>query len=613
MSDPTAPPDAISALRRLTEPAVQGALQSDAELLTLFVESGSRMAIEVLIQRYAGMVASVCRCTVSDPASAEDAFQATFLVLLKSAKKIQKRGSLAAWLHGVAYRTGCRLRKQRLANFSALSADEVIEPNQSDEDPINVLARKLELEALDQELQKLPQGLREILVEHYLLGYSAPQIAERTALSVSAIEGRIRRGRYALLRQLARRGISLTVLVAASSWFQQHLQAAQADEWTETFLDSYLPEVASPTGTDFETHSDTISSLIRGEMNMFNATFLKAAYSAGGALLFCGLIAFNLFDDGNQPSAGLTKSHKMDFAFRTMPQETNTVVAQIADPAKPLAGSSGAPPDAPKSDVELGLNVAIKPSESDTPVAGSNAAAKVAAESETRQPIQWQVAEGEPPSWLQSPEVDQAEREMREQVRSKLGETIVIDCVGAPLQQVLTEVGDMTNLTILLDTDELGNVGIDPESPVTINGSMSLREFLRRLFKSVGEGSDGLAYTVHESNIEITSVEGANADPAIRYYDLAYVLPNDTHLPSVISAIEQTISTDSWTSAGGTYTISPVGSMLIISCDEPSHQKIEEMLSRIAAMNKVNLEKASAQRLQPTYQGGMGMGGGGMF
>ena len=94
MSDPTTSTDPISALQRLTEPTVQGAMQSDAELLTLFVESGSRTAIESLIQRYAGMVASVCRCTVADPTSAEDAFQATFLVLLKSAKKIQNRRSV---------------------------------------------------------------------------------------------------------------------------------------------------------------------------------------------------------------------------------------------------------------------------------------------------------------------------------------------------------------------------------------------------------------------------------------------------------------------------------------------------------------------------------------
>lgn len=603
MSDPTTPTDAISALQRLTESAVQGAMQSDAELLTLFVESGSRTAIETLIQRYAGMVASVCRCTVSDPVSAEDAFQATFLVLLKSAKKIQNRRSVAAWLHGVAYRTACRLRKKRLANVSEQSPNEVIAPNNGDEDPINVLARKLELEALDQELEKLPQGLREILVEHYLLGYTAPQIAARTALSVSAIEGRIRRGRYALLRQLARRGISLTVLVAASSWFQQHLQAAEANEWAETFLDSYLPKDASPTEMDFEPYSDTISSLVRGEMNMFNATLLKAAYSAGGALLVGGLITFNLFGDGDQPSAGTAKSDNAGFAFQTIPEETTTVVAQFGGPLKPAAADTGeAPPDTESETAVNPNNPAGASSEGNT---------KQAPVPDPPKPIQWQVAEGNPPAWLQSSELDQQERELREQVRSKLRETIVVDHNGVPMRQVLNDISDMTGLTILLDTVELESAGINPESEVNISGEMSVREFLRRLFKSVDSGS-GMAYTVHESNIEITSSEAASADPAIRYYDLAYVLPNDTHLSSVVNAIEQTISPESWMSAGGTGTISPVGSMLIISCDEPSHQKIEVMLSRIAAMNKANLERAS---VHPKYQAGGGMStgmGGGM-
>jgi len=621
MSDQTTSTDTISALQRLTEPAVQGAMQSDAELLTLFVESGSRSAIETLIQRYAGMVASVCRCTVADPASAEDAFQATFLVLLKSAKKIQNRRSVAAWLHGVAYRTACRLRKQRLANVSEQSPNEVIALNQADEDPINVLTRKLELEALDQELEKLPQGLREILVEHYLLGYTAPQIAERTALSVSAIEGRIRRGRYALLRQLARRGISLTVLVAASGWFQQHLQAAEATEWTETFLDSYLPKGASPTDTDFESNSDTISSLVRGEMNMFNATMLKVAYSAGTTLLVGCLITFNLFGDGNRPSAGLQKSDDAGFAMQTLPEDTPSVVAQFGGSATGSAGSSGEATVASAGGAPVDLNVAAKPAAQaggSTQTAGSTgiAAPKEAAKPEPpREPIQWQVAEGEPPMWLQTSELEQTEREMRELVRMKLRDTVTVDFQGTPLRQVLDEIGQTTGLPILLDTVELGVAGIDPESPVTVKGvDISVREFLRRLFKSIENADAGLAYTVHEGSIEVTSMEAADRDPAIRYYDLAYVLPNDSHLQSVVSAIEQSCDPEHWVSAGGTNSISNVGSMLIISCREPEHQKIEVMLSRIAAMNKANLEKVSPQKPhQPANPGMGGMGGGGMF
>jgi hypothetical protein len=200
----------------------------------------------------------------------------------------------------------------------------------------------------------------------------------------------------------------------------------------------------------------------------------------------------------------------------------------------------------------------------------------------------------------------------------KLRETISLDFQGTPLSVAMQEVGEMIGVTIALDTVGLGEVGVDPNTPVKIGGEMSVREFFRRSLKSIESAPTGLAYTVNESNIEITPLE--SAEPAIRYYDLAYILPNDSHLLSVVSAIEQSISPDSWAPNGGTNTISSVGSMLIISCDEPSHHKIEMMLSRIATINKMNLEKASPQKPLPAFQGmgGLGggtggMGGGGMF
>ena len=188
------PPALLSQLQRLQNSAELERMQPDAELLDLYIESGSREAIERLIERYAPMVASVCRLTVSDPTSAEDAFQATFLILLKSAKKIRRHASVGAWLHGVAYRTACRLRKPAREPASNPSDTDVSDYCDSTAEPMTQLARRMELEALDRELESLPDKLREPLVEHYLLGFTAPQIAERMELSTSAVEGRLKRG-----------------------------------------------------------------------------------------------------------------------------------------------------------------------------------------------------------------------------------------------------------------------------------------------------------------------------------------------------------------------------------------------------------------------------------
>ena len=175
------------------------------------------------------------------------------------------------------------------------------------------------------------------------------------------------------------------------------------------------------------------------------------------------------------------------------------------------------------------------------------------------------------------------------------------------LRAVVEELSEQAGFTILLNTAELEACGIDMDTPVTIEGEMSVREFLRRLFDMLPD--QPCAYTVRENSIEITSAEDADADPAIRYYDLAFVLPNDSHLDSVLNAIQSSIDPDSWLQSGGTNSISIVGSMLIISCPEILHQKIEIMLARIAAMNKENLEVAPPRE---SYMGGMGGMGGGM-
>ncbi len=202
-------------------------------------------------------------------------------------------------------------------------------------------------------------------------------------------------------------------------------------------------------------------------------------------------------------------------------------------------------------------------------------------------------------------DIEQAESERRDLVRTKLRTQIEVDFQEAPLGEVLKEVGEKANVTILANKLELDLMGIDMEMPVTMSGKMSVREFLRRLPQSLSEQT---TYMVREDSIEITSLESADSEPAIRYYDLAFVLPNDSHLDSVTNAIQMSIDPDTWLEVGGTNTIANVGSMLIVTCPETVHQRIESMLARIASMNKQNLEVQSPRR-QPAMQPAGGMGG----
>ena len=102
----------LDPLRRLIT-RQNGSALSDAQLLENFVNRRDEPSFEVLVWRHGAMVLAVCKRVLRDAHEAEDAFQATFLVLAKRAGSIRKAGSLAAWLHGVAYRTARRAQDRK--------------------------------------------------------------------------------------------------------------------------------------------------------------------------------------------------------------------------------------------------------------------------------------------------------------------------------------------------------------------------------------------------------------------------------------------------------------------------------------------------------------------
>ena len=96
-------------LRRSTR-LHEGAEQTDSQLLEAFRRGRDPLALEVLVRRHAPMVWGVCRRALANHQEAEDAFQATFLVLVRRARSVRVADSLGRWLYGVARRVAAKAR-----------------------------------------------------------------------------------------------------------------------------------------------------------------------------------------------------------------------------------------------------------------------------------------------------------------------------------------------------------------------------------------------------------------------------------------------------------------------------------------------------------------------
>jgi RNA polymerase sigma factor (sigma-70 family) len=174
----------------------------DEELLERFLELRDGSAFEALVSLHGPMVLGICRRMLHDPRDVEDAFQATFLVLVRKAPTIRERGLLSNWLYGVAYRVANRARAHAIQHRAREIGVERIEAHAAE-----LPAEILEIgPVLDQELSRLPAKYREPLILCYLEGRTHDQAAEHLRCPVGTVRSRMARGRNLLKRRLTRRG-----------------------------------------------------------------------------------------------------------------------------------------------------------------------------------------------------------------------------------------------------------------------------------------------------------------------------------------------------------------------------------------------------------------------
>jgi RNA polymerase sigma factor (sigma-70 family) len=206
----TALPAVIEQIRRLAQAPV-AADASDRQLLRRFAAGRDEAAFAALVRRHGPMVLGVCRRVLGNAADAEDAFQATFLVLARKADSPRWHDSVGGWLHQVARRVAreARDRAARRRGRERTVADLPDVPAPA------AAARELGA-LLDEELGRLPERYRGPLLLCYLEGTTRDRAAALLGLSLRTLERRLQRGRALLRARLARRGLTLTALLAAA-------------------------------------------------------------------------------------------------------------------------------------------------------------------------------------------------------------------------------------------------------------------------------------------------------------------------------------------------------------------------------------------------------------
>ena len=184
---------------------------TDTELLQRFTLRHDEGAFTALVHRHARLVWDVCHHVLHHVQDAEDAFQATFVVLAANAGKIRKEAQLPSWLHGVALRVALRARRdaarRRKHEKEASGMSRKQEPAELSWREVRCL--------LDEEVQRLPDKYRVPFVLCVLEGHTLAEAARQLGWKEGTVSGRLTRARQQLRRRLARRGVDLTAILAA--------------------------------------------------------------------------------------------------------------------------------------------------------------------------------------------------------------------------------------------------------------------------------------------------------------------------------------------------------------------------------------------------------------
>lgn len=261
---------------------------SDAELLRQFVGQRDEAAFTALLRRHEQLVWRVCWNALGHVQDAEDAFQATFVVLAHSAAKIDKPAMLGSWLHGVAVRIACKAKREAARRRK----HEREAANMPRRKPSSELSWREVCQVLDEEVQRLPEKYRAPFVLCVLEEKSLAEAARLLGWKAGTVSGRLSRARKQLQNRLGRREIRFSAVLAGLTLAHSVARGAMPLSLPAATIQTALSYFARP-----EAAADIVPvqvvALVQGAMKPMLSTKMKLA-----TVLFlaanCGLVGIAL-------------------------------------------------------------------------------------------------------------------------------------------------------------------------------------------------------------------------------------------------------------------------------------------------------------------------------
>lgn len=307
---------------------------TDGQLLESFIVRREETAFEALVRRHGPMVFGVCRRVLRNVHDAEDAFQATFLVLARKAVSVKPREMVGNWLYGVAYRTAMKAR----AMNAKRREKELYAGTIPHSEASTGVADEALLEQLDHELNRLPDKYRVPVVLCELEGRSRKEAAGMLGMPEGTLSWRLAQAKKILAERLSRRGAILSVGAVIAAMTETLSPALRASTVKTVFSVNSVPS--------------QVLTLTEGVMKAMLLSKLKITICAAMIMVVAGIGATGLTYRATAQQPGLASRPQTDElealrleieALRKSLQATRDRVKTLEGEVSALKGQSGVP------------------------------------------------------------------------------------------------------------------------------------------------------------------------------------------------------------------------------------------------------------------------------